>query len=109
MEPKCIWVKALIRKSEEDSEAEIKFNKMLDEVLTTKEGHYVLDVNAALNDEIYFHRNGTLNGIGEVRFWKEINHQLELFDQRRISLKPVSKRQNESPARSRGTPNQRRP
>ena len=87
-EPKCIWIKALAIRPAGNEQHEavrieyaIKYNKMMDKIFATKEGHYVLDVNAAFNDEVYFHSNISLNGIGAVRFWKEIDHQLELFDQ----------------------------
>ena len=85
-EPKVIWIKAIKHLAHEEQVT--KFNKMMDEMLIAKSGHYVIDINTVLPDLSYYHENGSLNGFGKVRFWAEVDYQIEMFDQRKLSLKP---------------------
>ena len=77
----------MLNQPQDQAEAARKFNTALDEVLAHQEDHYILDVNEVLIDISYFN-NEKLNGFGKVKFWREIDHQLELFDYKRISLLP---------------------
>ena len=66
-----------------------------------------MDVNAAMKDGAYFMLDGNLNGAGKVKFWKEIDFQIELFEARRLLLKPISVQVRQSNLSSRPTPRQR--
>ena len=85
--PKFIWIKMLDVPSIDGSITH-KFNTCLDEVLVTKDNHYIIDVNAELFDQAYFSR-GELNGFGRVHFWKEVDNNIEEFNYKRKSLLPL--------------------
>ena len=99
-EPKIIWIKALGRlKSREEAKAKFKFNSELKDVLSRRPNHFVMDVQRALANVTDFSQFGDLSGIGKLRFWNEFNRQLELFELKDISLKPVSKDEKENQRR----------
>ena len=85
-EPKVVWVKAI---NYAELKSIYKLNRCLEEVLSKQDNSYVLDVNAALKDGAFYTLDGHLNGAGKVKFWKEIDYQIELFEARRLSLKPI--------------------
>ena len=64
------------------------FNNILERVLEKKESHYIIRVVEILDDPSYFSHNNW-NGDGQVRFWSEVDHQIEMCDARKMSLKPA--------------------
>ena len=87
-EPKFIWVKMLeIPTYINQSSLAKKFNKMLEQTLAQKDAHYIIDINEIMFEANYF-SSGSLNGAGRIRYWREIDNQIELFDYHRVSLKP---------------------
>ena len=57
---------------------------MLENELVDKANHYIIDVSQALSvNENYFSAHSPLSGSGKVKFWKEIDVQLEQFDKRK--------------------------
>ena len=83
LEPKFVWVQML--KYDESAD---DFNNMLEEILEKKELHYIIKLADTLNYANLF-THDHLNGEGKVKYWMEINYQLELFDTRQVSLKPL--------------------
>ena len=50
-----------------------------------------MDVNVAVNEARYFTANNELSGDGRVRYWEEIVEQIQLFDFKKLSLRPLHK------------------
>ena len=100
-DPKIIWVKMINRFGDGNFKKNDpmlralsqkgKFNHVLEDRLTAEQAHYVMDVNMAVNDGKYFTAANQLNGDGRVAYWVEITEQIQLFDFRRITLKPLRK------------------
>ena len=65
-----------------------KFNGMMAHILETKDSHYIIKTAEVLDDAGYFSRD-RLNGNGIIQFWSELNYQLEMFNNQKISLKPL--------------------
>ena len=64
-----------------------KFNVALNEVANEFQCS-VLDLQSC--DECHFDLMGKLNQFGMFTYWKELNHYIELFDKKRISLAPTT-------------------
>ena len=64
-----------------------KFNVVPNEVANEFQCS-VLDLQSC--DERHFDFMGKLNQFGMFTYWKELNHYIELFDKKRISLAPIS-------------------
>ena len=91
-EPKFVWVKMVQRPMQNSnwSNARSKFNKLLENALVDKHNHYILDVNQALSaNPGFFSSYGKLSGSGKVKFWQELDLQLEEFNNRKRSLRPI--------------------
>ena len=89
--PKVVWVK-MLRRPEDENFKEInalrgRFNKILEECLfeSNYTEHYILTINAEPAD---FTPIGSLNGIGKIAYWKEIDLCMKRFDRGEINLKP---------------------
>ena len=61
-------------------------NNLLDELLLDKRRHYILDVG--IFDPALFTLEKQLNADGKIRMFSEINEQIKLFEQYKVSLKP---------------------
>ena len=89
--PKVVWVKMLRRPDDVNFNEVIamrsKFNKALEESLyeSSYTDHFVLTINAEPAD---FTPMGTLNGIGKIAYWKEIDACMRKFDRGEINLRP---------------------
>ena len=68
-----------------------KFNRILEDRLHKESNHFIMDVNVAVNEARFFTSGNELNGDGRIRFWEEVNEQLQLFDFKKLSLKPLKK------------------
>ena len=68
----------------------------MEEMLSRKTDHYVMDVQRALSNITDFTQSGNLSGIGKIRFWNEINRQLEMFEFKDMELRPISKAEKKS-------------
>ena len=68
-----------------------KFNRILEDKLAEEQGHYIKDVNVAVNDGQFFMASNTLTGDGRVRYWQELIEQIKLFDFKKLSLKKLRK------------------
>ena len=98
-EPKTIWIKMINRFGNElHTTLSIKalsnkgkFNRVLEDALADQSGHYVMDVNVAVNEGCYFTVDSQLNAAGRIKYWREVNEQVKLFDFRKLSLKPLKK------------------
>ena len=90
-EPKVIWVKMINRHAEYDKVLSIRtrFNNILEELIVDRRYHHVMDVNAALDHANCFSPRNRLSPEGETRFWREIDQQIERFEYKKISLKPI--------------------
>ena len=89
-EPKFIWVKAINRLNGYSKVLALrrKFNETLEGHLAGKMNHYILDVNDKLADCNFCDQNNKLNGFGRERFWMKVDRGIELFDKRKINLRP---------------------
>ena len=89
-EPKIIWLE-MINRSNGTSDI-LKcvntYNRIVNETLAEKQQHFVMDINDKLSDGQYYDQFNRLNSYGEMRFWREVDHQIELFDKEQITLKP---------------------
>ena len=65
------------------------FNECLNEVLLGRPGHFIMNINQAMNDTSFFDKDNKLNAYGCAEFWNEIDKQTEKFELRQLSLKPV--------------------
>ena len=91
-ELKFLWIRALGRlKSRDEAKSKYKFNTEMEEMLSRKTDHFVMDVQRALSNITDFTQRGDLSGIGKIRFWNEINRQLQLFEFKDVELRPTSK------------------
>ena len=91
-EPKIVWVKMINRPTQNRLlNVRSKFNQLLENNVVDKPNHYIMDVNQALFKDPgnYFTHNNELNDVGKVRYWFEVDSQLEEFDLRQRSLHPV--------------------
>ena len=66
-----------------------KFNTALEDVLSDKLGHYIMDVNSQLNDISFFNLDNELNGDGRVLFWQGVDAAIKEFDVNKLKLLPV--------------------
>ena len=89
--PKVVWVKMLRRPADSCFEQICafrgKFNKALESVLfeSSYKDHYILTINAEPAD---FIATGSLNGIGRIAYWKEVDACMRKFDKGEINLRP---------------------
>ena len=91
---KIVWIKALGRmKSQDEATVKYKFNAELEEVLSQRGNHFIMDVQRAVSNVTDFNQFGDLSGPGRIRFWNEINRQLEMFIFKDISLCPLSRKE----------------
>ena len=91
-EPKFIWIKAIRRFIGYDRTMTVRnrFNKILEALLAKKKHHYIMDVDPKINNADYFLQTNQLNGEGRVRYWKEVNECLKLFEDDKLTLAPAS-------------------
>ena len=100
-DPKIIWIKMINRFSDGHFKRNDptlralsqkgKFNCVLEDRLAAEQAHYIMDVNVVVNDGKYFNVSYQLNGDGRVAYWSEVNEQVQLFNFKRITLKPLRK------------------
>ena len=88
-EPKFIWVKMMKRLHGYDKILALhnKFNAQLEQLLSERRHHYIIDMDSRINNSCMFTNINELNGEGRIEFWKEIDDAIRLFDARRLSLK----------------------
>ena len=75
------------------------FNEILEEVLSAKRGHFLLDINNELLGLSTFTVNGQLSGYGKVKFWRAVDKMLERFDCYEILMRPMSSLEKEQARR----------
>ena len=86
-ELKVFWAKMLDKPNWFNRDLTLRIhNNLLDELLQDKRHHYILDVD--IFDQGLFTFENQLNADGKIRMWSEINEQIKLFDQYKVSLKP---------------------
>ena len=105
-EPLFVWVKMFNRIKQSSNNplfaVRDKYNRAIEEILAAKRGHYIIDINNAMQDPAYFDEFNQLNPAGQRRFWIEIDRKIEKFeeDKRKYSLKPVVATENREQERS---------
>ena len=86
-EMKIIWAKMLDKPNWFNRDLTLRIhNNLLDELLLDKRRHYSLDVG--IFDPALFTLENQLNADGKIRMWSDINDQIKLFEQYKVSLKP---------------------
>ena len=66
-----------------------RFNHILEELLSNKKQHYIIDLDSKINDVSLFTQFNELNDDGIVAFWQEIDDCIRLFDDHQLSLTPA--------------------
>ena len=102
-ESKIIWVKMFTRECNTQSSGAQNpvdslvdtYNDILEEILSTRHGHFILDVNHSMQGLSYYTSNNKLLGHGKVKFWREVDKVIEKFDRYEISLRPLSAAEKE--------------
>ena len=99
-EPKIIWVKCFTRPDMPPLVAAgcNKFNNILEELLTTRKCHYIIDINKYMESAAFFNHGTYLNNKGKESFWLGIDRMIEGFDYGKEDLLPVVKQQRPIPA-----------
>ena len=89
-EPKFVWVKVINRIGCHDKALSVrtKFNRILEGVLDQHRNHYIMDISQSLSNVNYFHSN-TLNRVGAIRFWVELDAMIKKYELDGISLQPL--------------------
>ena len=89
-EPKFVWVKMLPQNVKDKVEFfRYRFNQLLEDKITAKKHHYILDAAAIVHDGTY-DKKGDLTTSGVYDLWHEISQQLDLFDKFKLELKPIT-------------------
>ena len=65
-----------------------KFNRVLEDVLADFRLHHIMYLDGTVQAH-HFDTAGDLTANGKIEMWKEINHQLRLFDNRELDLRPI--------------------
>ena len=98
-EPKMIWVKMFDRlgtsRHSKSMAYRATFNDSLENALAGKAGHFIMDIDQAMADVIYFDQFNHLNTYGVQNFWTAVDKQLERFEKRIIQLKPFGQHTNQ--------------
>ena len=83
-EPKFIWLKMINRHAEFTKvlKLRVKYNAVLDDIMSPKKDHQVADVNYAVNDSSYFVSRNCLTGKGAVAFWEKWIQQYNFLTRR---------------------------
>ena len=83
-EPKFIWVKMMKRLCGYNKILALrnKFNAQLEQLLSERRHHYIIDMDSRINNPCMFTNINELNGEGRIEFWKEIDDAIRLFDAR---------------------------
>ena len=89
-EPKMLWVKMMdcLNGSNKTIRLRSEYNEVSEEMIANKPGHFIIDVNQAMLDVLYFDASNKINDYGRVKFWTEIDQMIEKFERRLITLKP---------------------
>ena len=90
-EPKIIWVKMLDRPNKEFNDllsVRDKYNSILEDLLSTRCNHYIMDVNEEVCHPLHYTFHNTLNDRGKNVFWEIIDCQIEEFDYHKAILRP---------------------
>ena len=64
------------------------FNAILEEELTDRKHHYIMDVSNAVNQQHNFTLANVMNEDGKAVFWREVDLVLKKFDYQEVSLIP---------------------
>ena len=91
-EPKVIWVKMHNRPKGQSQllAARNKFNNILENLLSTKSGHFIMDINDKVAVPQNFSINNTLTSAGKEEFWWAVDRMIEVFDYKREKLLPLA-------------------
>ena len=91
-EPKVIWIKMIKRYNACNNLMQVRntYNEIVEKCLLNKTGHYIMDVIDKMTDQSYFlpQTPYSLTNDGKARYWREVDFQLENFDDQKLSLKP---------------------
>ena len=88
-EPKILWVKMLRRQYNTELHTKQNpvdalvdvYNDLLEEILSAKRGHFLIDINQELKGLTCCTAHGTLSGYGKVKYWREVDKIIEKIRQ----------------------------
>ena len=89
-EPKIVWVNAI---NPLQNSGLMAYNNILrDIVMESDISHHYMDINEVMYQENNcFDHNYRLNGTGRVKFWLELDKAIEMFDKKKLPLRPETK------------------
>ena len=90
-EPKLVWVEMIDRIHIKDKYLAMrnKFNGGMHKVLSEYRDNYIMNINREMFDASLFTLDGQLSKQGKNKFWSEVDKQLKMFEEGKISLKPI--------------------
>ena len=65
-----------------------RFNVAIEDQLTKRRKHYIIDVGKVIAHQNLFNQRNELNGDGCHIYWRELDKWLEIFDDDHDALKP---------------------
>ena len=94
-ELKLVWMKLFQHpnmKENQFRQVQDKFNNILEDILSTKKGHYIMDISPHISFPAnFFPRSSILNARGKDIFWLETDSMLEEFDYHKNLMIPHPK------------------
>ena len=81
-EPKIIWAKMINRHTEFDKCLLVRtcFNNILEQLLSDRKNHFILDVTHAMDDPSFLSPCNRLNDEGMAKYWHEVDRLIEKFE-----------------------------
>ena len=78
--PEFIWIKMINRHAEFSRvlKNRTKFNTALEDIISQRKGHSLIDVNYAVNERNYFSPRNRLTGDRAAAFWREVDKSIEV-------------------------------
>ena len=90
-EPKIVWCKMMDKPNMTYNDMMVvhgKYNRILEEILTQYQGHYILDYSKEVVHPVNFSQQNDINARGKEDMWNVIDRKLEIFDFNKDYLLP---------------------
>ena len=98
-EPKLVWMKIFEQPNMKENQfchVQEKFNNILENILSTKKNHYIMDISLHISFPAnFFPRSSILNTRGKDVFWLETDRMLEEFDYNKNLMIPTVKEEHQ--------------
>ena len=99
-DPKVIWTKLMSHNKGYDRVMTVKtkYNNTLDDILSQKSGHLIMDFAKAMEHPGLYTEKNSLTQDGRIQYWSELNHLMQELDAGKLDLLPVPHTRQERPA-----------